>query len=379
MVSVDNPSILHLMNSVFGRPDQYGGRSWWIAASDERDRPVDVFYRSGPGYQAGVVRNATPVALPPAYQIPRYGFSLLGWKAPHRKTIGAGFDRAMLRSVRRSLGHGQKDRAPILVHAWDWMPRTLSWIRSTYPDTPIVRDVVVNRRLDFFYGSPVADQAAVVDAFFSPSTYTTEQLVSWGVPRRQVFEIPFGVDTDVYRPRQDQNHRDGEPLRFAFSGAVSRRKGVDSLLRAWRRLALPNAELHLYGKVRDVSRELRAAPANVVVHGHVSLPEELPKNNVYVFPSTLEGSAKSVYEALACGLPVITTPQAGSLVRDDQEGLLVPAGDDDALAGAIHTLFHDPDRRRRYGVAARRRAENHTWAHYGERVWAAYGDLIAGK
>jgi len=151
---------------------------------------------------------------------------------------------------------------------------------------------------------------------------------------------------------------------------------VDSLLRVWNRLELPGAELHLYGRVRDDVKSELVGAKNVVCHGHVPLAQELPKNHVYVFPSTLEGSAKSVYEALACGLPAIVTPEAGSIVRHGVDGLIVRKGDDAALAEAMRALHDDAGKRADFGSAARLRAEAYTWDRYAASVWDAYGRIL---
>lgn len=367
----DRPYILHLMNSVYGRNDQYGVRSRWIAQSAYADHPIEVYARAGKGQTDGGASTVHRVSLPLNYQFLRYSMAVLRQSTPKKRSIGRGFDEALRSAIRR----GGVAADTVLIHAWDWTPLSLRLLKDRFPDARVVRDVVVNRYYEFFSGTPIIDQNGITDAFFSPSTFTTARLVEWGIPREKVIEIPFGVDTETFRPR---NTKRNGPIRFAFTGAVSKRKGVDTLLRAWKRLALPDAELHLYGRLRDVKRDLKGAQ-QVICHGHVPLAEELPKNDVYVFPSTLEGSAKSVYEALACGLPVITTPESGSIVRHGTDGLLVPSGDEEELLAAMRTLYESPELRRGYGEAARTRAEEHTWDRYAERVWGAYSALMSGR
>jgi glycosyltransferase involved in cell wall biosynthesis len=90
--------------------------------------------------------------------------------------------------------------------------------------------------------------------------------------------------------------------------------------------------------------------------------------DVFTFPTIEEGSALVTYEALACGLPVVTTPNAGSVVRDGVEGLLVPIRNVEALAAALECLRADERLRREMGRAARARAEEFTWDGYGETL-----------
>lgn len=65
--------------------------------------------------------------------------------------------------------------------------------------------------------------------------------------------------------------------------------------------------------------------------------------DVFFLPSVCEGSATVIYEALMSGLPVVTTPNAGSLVRDGVDGYVVPIRDVDAMADRLGRLHTDHD------------------------------------
>lgn len=97
--------------------------------------------------------------------------------------------------------------------------------------------------------------------------------------------------------------------------------------------------------------------------------------DVFVLPSLAEGSAEVTYEALACGVPVITTKAAGSVVRDGIEGRIVPERDPDAVAAAILEIVEDREKRNRMAFAARERARHYTWDRYGERLVTALRGL----
>ena len=107
------------------------------------------------------------------------------------------------------------------------------------------------------------------------------------------------------------------------------------------------------------------------------LENYLNQGSVYVFPSRLEGSAKTIYEAAGCGLPMITTREAGDVVRDGVEGIIVQPGDVDAIAAAIEHLYRHPEIVASMSAAARQRAvENFTWDHYRTRLLSAYERAI---
>jgi glycosyltransferase involved in cell wall biosynthesis len=110
--------------------------------------------------------------------------------------------------------------------------------------------------------------------------------------------------------------------------------------------------------------------------GHPEVPAHMASADVFVFPSLFEGSAVVTYEALACGLPAVVTPEAGSVVRDGVEGLEVASRDVDALAAAMARLGEDPALRARMGAAARGRAMDFDWPRYHLAVVEAVAGAI---
>lgn len=97
---------------------------------------------------------------------------------------------------------------------------------------------------------------------------------------------------------------------------------------------------------------------------HAEVPSRMAEADVFVFPSLFEGSAVVTYEALACGLPSIVTPDAGSVVRDGVEGFLVGPRDVECLAARMEQLGGDPALRERMSGAARARALEYDWPRY---------------
>ncbi len=120
---------------------------------------------------------------------------------------------------------------------------------------------------------------------------------------------------------------------------------------------------------------------DVSVPGFVAKVEECYRAAaVHIFPSECEGSAKCTYEAAACGLPQITTREAGDVVLDGVNGLIIPPNDPDALAAAIERLYRDRDLAARLGAAGRQRVvENFTWEHFREQLLEAYRTALATK
>lgn len=194
-------------------------------------------------------------------------------------------------------------------------------------------------------------------------------------PEDKLFYLPRGVDIDRFKPGL-------RPAKFRaiFTGALIERKGIHHLLEAWHRLNLKDAELWLVGSVHEEARpHLKTFwRDNIRTVGFVRDPENyLNQSTVYVFPSQWEGSAKTVYEAAASGLPAITTREAGDVIRDRVEGIIVQPGDVDAIADALQHLYDHPEVVERMGQAARQRVvENFTWDHYRARLLQAYASAM---
>jgi len=219
------------------------------------------------------------------------------------------------------------------------------------------------------------EEFALAHRIVVPSEFVRDTFREEGVPDEKLVLIPRGVDAERFRPAAEPP----ATFRAVFVGAIGHRKGVHYLLEAWERLGLPDGELLLAGGVQAEIAPLVARHAGklgVRCVGHVDPLPFYQSASVFVFPSLSEGSAKVTYEAMACGLPVVVTPNAGSVARDGVDGLVVPVRDASALAEGILKLYRDPDLRLTMGRAARKRAEAHTWEHYRARILAAYADAL---
>lgn len=216
----------------------------------------------------------------------------------------------------------------------------------------------------------------VADFITVPSQFVYDSMVAHGVSEGKLFLNPYGVDVDRFRPRPQAD----KVFRALFVGRVGLRKGVPYLLEAWKGLQLPGAELVLAGRVGPDGRavvERYQGTSGVKLLGHVTdMPGLYNSATIFVFPSIEEGSALVTYEALASGLPVITTHNSGSIVCDGQEGFLVPIRDVDALTTKIAYLYENPNVRAQMGEAARARAEGYTWEHSRRRLLAAYEQAV---
>jgi glycosyltransferase involved in cell wall biosynthesis len=216
----------------------------------------------------------------------------------------------------------------------------------------------------------------LAEVLFMPSTRAAETFLEAGIPAEKLHFVARGVNPAAFQPATPPDR-----FRLIFVGALIERKGVHHLLRAWKKLALKDAELVLVGslheEIKPVLRE--CADDSVKVLGFVkNVAAQLSQSSAFVFPSELEGAAKVTFEAAACGLPQITTRESGDAVVDGVNGTLIPPNDPEALAAAIEAFYRSPERLSVLGQAGRQRMlDQFTWDHFRARVRAGYAKAKA--
>ena len=207
-----------------------------------------------------------------------------------------------------------------------------------------------------------------VDHIIVPSSFVKTQVEEYDISGNKITVIPFGT---LQKPLSDstQKPRDGE-LRIAFSGVLNARKGIKYLLDAWDSLALENATLVLCGRRTKYFDLLikNYDTSNIEILGHVDVYPQLKNADIYVFPSLMEGSSKSIYEAMACGLPVICTHESGSVVSHDLNGYIIPKQNSKVLAESIKRLASNEKLRYTMGETNKRDIQGYTWERYAQNV-----------
>ena len=192
--------------------------------------------------------------------------------------------------------------------------------------------------------------------------------------------VPYGI-TESFAGDRDASTRNG-PLRVLFVGAVGLRKGVQYLMQAAKLLRGQNVRFRIVGPLRMADRaagELRRWAEVVGPVPRSAIARQYEWADVFVFPSLCEGSANVCYEALASGLPVITTPNAGSVVRDGVEGYIVPIRCPELLAERIMMLVSNRDLLGELSQNAVHRAHEYSWEHYSQRLLSVVATSVSPK
>jgi glycosyltransferase involved in cell wall biosynthesis len=223
-------------------------------------------------------------------------------------------------------------------------------------------------------------------AWIAASSFTKQTMVEQGIPAEKIAVAPYGVDLEWFSPtsgagagdernesraRRDQVRR--KPLHALFVGTITQRKGIRYLVDALERLGPSHVHLTVCGRVVDDLSVLRTSKATIAIRPNVSAEElraQYRAADVFVLPSLAEGFGHVLLESLACGTPVITTTRSAGpdLIRDGQEGFVIPPADSLALVDTLQwCLDHRADLSAMRELA-RARAETFTWAAFRSRV-----------
>lgn len=199
-----------------------------------------------------------------------------------------------------------------------------------------------------------------LDHVLCPSPYVRGHLIAQGVSEDRISLLPYPIDAWSHAV-PDRTQRQGQPVTVGFVGAVNLRKGAPFFLQVARRFDPQRVRFVMVGKVQLHEQVISEFAPHVQLVGPVPRDEVAPWMNqfdIFMFPSTCEGSAGAVMEAMASGLPIVTSPNSGSVVTQGHEGYVAPYDDVDKLAGLIEILVSSPELRHEMGRAARAKAES---------------------
>jgi glycogen synthase len=225
------------------------------------------------------------------------------------------------------------------------------------------------------------------DALFIGSrSFAAEVTQRLGTPPERWTIVPGGVDTRRFTPASTPGCG---PLVLLYHGRVDARKGVLDLLDAVAMLAGTRPMRLLISGIGPDSDAVATRVAElglaetVELLGYVAyedVPAVYRRGDIFVSPTYAEGFSNTVLEAMACGLPVVSTRAVGVVdcIRDGENGLLVEPGDIPALADALRRLLDDPPLRRRLaGAALREIRARYSWPAVAARITEVYERVLA--
>jgi glycosyltransferase involved in cell wall biosynthesis len=229
------------------------------------------------------------------------------------------------------------------------------------------------------------------DWLIAVSRHGADILAGRGVPRERIMVASGGYDRIQMREGLRPSRPSPAGARALCVAQWIPRKGIVELVRAWGKAAGPADLLELVGEIdadpqyaQAVRAAIAATGAQVIVRGAVGdteLEESYAKADLFALPTRYEGYGMALAEALAHNLPVVSCA-IGPIpeLLGPNAGLLVPPGDEAALARALAQLIGDPSLRAQMATAARARAaELPTWDDTSGRVANALSAAIVSR
>ncbi|RYX82804.1 glycosyltransferase [bacterium] len=201
------------------------------------------------------------------------------------------------------------------------------------------------------------------------SPWAAQALAQQGVPEEKLLVVPLAFEPTVQEAERLKALNESEPLLVLWLGTVNLRKGIAYLVEAARLLERTSIQFLVAGPLEISESVVAAAPVNMNFMGRVDRADAAKlykKADVFVLPTISDGFAITQLEAMANGLPVITTPRCGEVVTSGINGFVVPPGDGAALAEAILALDEDRMKLQAMSHAAKLRSADFSLNHYAD-------------
>lgn len=211
---------------------------------------------------------------------------------------------------------------------WEILIEEHSRWKSPYPPVP------------HFYIKRARETVNLSDYILSPSQFVSDSFLNRGFTEEQIIPVVYPQDLDLFKPRKSPRNPN-QPLTIISTGSLSLRKGTPYLLEAYRLILqeIPNARLLLTNAKTSSILAILEKHRDLPIEWSPSLPhqllaERLRSADLFILPSLEEGLVRTALEAMACGLPVILTPNTGTsqYVQEGYNGSIVPIRDAHAIA-----------------------------------------------
>lgn len=214
-----------------------------------------------------------------------------------------------------------------------------------------------------------------------------KKLAEKSKPNKEIGIIYNGIDVDIFKPAPEKRPQD-KLIITTGATRVTHRKGLNYLIEAVAKLAprYPKIEARIMGD-GNAKTELEEQVRNLKIENKVELIGRIPREeimpyyeeaSVFVMASFNEGMSNAMLEALATGLPIISTPTGGAeeLVKDGVNGYLIKYKDSDDIGKKLEILINDQKLREKMGEASRRIAEKMSWQNVAGAYFRLYEKVV---
>jgi glycosyltransferase involved in cell wall biosynthesis len=282
--------------------------------------------------------------------------------------------------------------------SWQLFAAPVLWL-SRFRGTPVIVNYRGGEAQGYFQRSfrwvrPSLRRASLIVV---PSGYLQAVFGAFGETTRV---IPNIIDQDVFRERPDTSpsllapdgaYGDRESFTLVITRNLEPIYGIDTALQAMAKVREQGcpARMRIAGSgpaERQLRRLTRELGLEDIVHFEGRLERDAVvalygQADAMVNPTTIDNMPNSVLEAMACGLPVISTNVGGVpyILTDGETGLLVPTRDPRALANAILRLFSDRALQQRLQFNALKEVDRYSWHHVRDQWLTTYHEVFSGK
>ena len=224
------------------------------------------------------------------------------------------------------------------------------------------------------YEKRLVEEPHIAKYAVAASAFTRQTLIDDGIAPHKIRTLPLGFDLAHVPYKQRTGAVSGRPLKLLWAGTLTQRKGLKYLLEAMKQLKGSGMELHCIGGIQGSGKALKEYEPYFTYHPPVSQHELFSLYGQYdalVLPTIFEGFGLVIVEAMAAGLPVITTAHSmgPELIETDKNGYLIPIRDIEAIKTALSALRAKTDEEYLHmREAARRAALAYSWQAYGPRL-----------
>ena len=217
------------------------------------------------------------------------------------------------------------------------------------------------------------EELALADCITCPSEFVLQSIPE-EIRRKTPCQVtPFGSPTGMGNARSDKTSGKKEQLQLLFVGSMSQRKGLADLFEAMKLIKSSHVSLTILGSPSlPISFYRRIYPQFKYLSPRSNHEVKAVMNNhdVLVLPSIIEGRALVQQEALACGLPLIVTPNAGGedLIEDAGTGFLIPIRTPEKIAEKIDWFGHNLNQLEGMSEYCRNKAKQYQWTDYARSI-----------
>ena len=277
-----------------------------------------------------------------------------------------------------------------VIHLWEMSPKIIKYLNNKgckiILDVPIAPHIYRQEIENQLHPKFSSNQNKVilesekfcfnnVDLIIAPSLFVKNEILKYGISESKLKVIPFGVTVDNFKKKFNLNKKG---IDFCLAGVLNDRKGLSFLLKAWEIGDFSEDRLHLCGKITPEIKsqiDLISNNKNIITPGFIDTSEYFKNCDVYVFPSLMEGSSKSIYEAMNRSMPIICTNESGSIIEDGEHGFIIKKMNYNDILVKMSIFKNNKKLIEKMGSKSKLHVSKFSWQNYATNVINKYDQI----